>query len=58
MSRKIVSIAATPDNEEQPERLFALCDDGTVWVIATTAKNLVWRQLPDVPENKAPPVRS
>jgi hypothetical protein len=54
--RKIVQIAAIPETEDAPQRVFVLCDDGTAWYLQPNAKDLIWRQLPDVPEKETPPV--
>ena len=52
MSRKIVQITTNQDPGEVGE-LFALCDDGTVWVLSSPAHGRVteqWIQIPNVPQ--------
>jgi hypothetical protein len=58
MRRKIVQLAAahTPVTDDFPDgldRLFALCDDGSVWVWRPGYANVVedWLRLPDIPQD-------
>ncbi len=49
--RKIIQIAVTPDAEHDFDTCFALCDDGTVWMMRrptyTSAEfKREWLQLP------------
>ena len=51
MSRKIVQIATNQRPGEVGE-LFALCDDGTVWVLSSPRGSRTtdqWDQIPNVP---------
>jgi len=58
--RRIVQIAAIPvsmglDKEgftfiQEAERVFALCNDGSVWQIDHYKKN-EWKRLPSIPQD-------
>ena len=48
--RKIVQISAVPETENNNERLYALCDDGSVWVTYTPSGVSVWIRVGDVPQ--------
>jgi hypothetical protein len=50
--RKVVQIAAAPYGEATDfgPRLFALCDDGTVWSLGET-----WRRIQPIPQPPPPP---
>jgi len=54
----IVQICAIPETADCAERLFALCDDGTVWMMAGMhrisdggLKPDYWLRLPDIPSD-------
>ena len=54
MSKKIIQIATNQDPGAAAE-LFALCDDGTVWVLASPSSGRVpeqWHQIPSVPQGE------
>jgi hypothetical protein len=48
--RKIVQIAVASD-VDSVDRIMALCDDGTVWILGISFHNeRVWQRLPGVPK--------
>jgi hypothetical protein len=47
MSRKPIQIAVTPDHE-----LYALCDDGTIWVHGTSG----WDEVEAIPREPGEPM--
>ena len=51
--RQIIQIAASQAlfYGENTKRLYALCDDGTVWVTGRV-KGIVWEKLPEIPQDK------
>lgn len=51
--RVVVQIASSgfPAEGNGPDWVYALCDDGSVWLrVATTAPEDPWRRLPDMPQ--------
>jgi hypothetical protein len=49
--RRIVQIAPLYNSYPFPNRVYALCNDGTVWNIKQDpAKNDLWEQLPEIPQ--------
>ena len=48
VERKIVQIAPLADKEQAV--VFALCDDGSAWVLHGTV-NPIWAQLPPIPQD-------
>jgi hypothetical protein len=46
--RKIIQIAVVPEGH-LPETVFALCNDGTVWILRFAGP---WCQLPDLPQDQ------
>ena len=50
MNRKIIQIAIS-NQRESKDRIYALCDDGSVWVMELTGSNIyAWYPLPGLPE--------
>ena len=50
--RKIIQIVAIAVKLDDAPLLYALCDDGTLWIRDWTRKNeVVWQKHPDVPQN-------
>ena len=57
VGRKVIQIttgtytAYIEDEEDERQRhhLYALCEDGTVWVM----KRDTWQQMPDIPQDKS-----
>jgi hypothetical protein len=50
MNRKITQITVT-GNEEGEDTLYALCDDGSVWVLFIPIGGPgKWLRLPDMPQ--------
>jgi hypothetical protein len=57
--RKIIQIAATyasrddDDETPPPDRLFALCDDGSVWIHHWShgRGRELWERLADIPQD-------
>ena len=53
MTRKPIQIAAIPETDERAEKLFALCGDGTIWVLKAVFKlEPAWRRVPDIANEK------
>lgn len=50
MKRIINQIAVTPESEERYSELFALCNDGTVWVKCLRDNASSWLQVRPVPQ--------
>lgn len=48
-TRKIVQISSV--SRENCVRLFALCDDGTLW--ETSNCGMKWNEIPNVPDDKS-----
>lgn len=48
--RQVVQIAAAAG--QNVDVLYALCDDGSVWAIASLKTEVPWRRLPDIPQNQ------
>ena len=51
MTRKPIQIAAISATEESDEKLFALCDDGSMWVMIRTGV-FEWHQIEDIPQTE------
>lgn len=55
MPRKVIQIAATEAmGNVHSRRLFALCDDGSVWMYAATSGEKTpkdWARLLDIPQD-------
>jgi hypothetical protein len=48
MNRKIIQIS-TSNHREYKDFVYALCDDGSVWLIAVTGSGVgEWVRLPDI----------
>lgn len=59
-NRQVVQIEVevhTTHDDIEIERLYALCDDDTIWVmnIHNQTDEQPWRQLPYVPDTEQPP---
>ncbi len=54
---KIIQIAVLPDGENNYPGLYALRDDGTIWVMGVVASgnSTPWVQVATIPEPTAPP---
>ena len=56
MTRRPIQITAVPAFETADASMFicdaiyALCDDGTVWVMASPQVSAEWKELPAVPQ--------
>ena len=48
-TRKIIQIAVTPDTDSYDPVVFALCDDGTVWLRGPLGDD-EWRAQPPIPQ--------
>lgn len=46
--RKIVQITAVPGADNDESSIYALCSDGTLWVLAHSGQ---WHQLPPIPQD-------
>lgn len=42
--RKIIQIAISPESNQGPESIIALCDDGSLWMSETTS-TFHWREI-------------
>jgi hypothetical protein len=54
LKRRVIQISTLsplriPQNQNQTPRIYALCNDGTMWM---HAEDLGWRQLPDIPQDE------
>jgi len=49
--RKIIQIVATPETKQEIGALFALCDDGSVW-IRVFINQAKWKRIEDIPQDK------
>jgi hypothetical protein len=50
MNRKIIQIAIS-NQRETKDRIYALCDDGSVWVMELIGSKIyMWHPLPGLPE--------
>lgn len=51
MSRKIVQISSSgySDKGDRREALYALDDEGKVWIIDPYQSEMQWSELPDLP---------
>jgi len=38
-----------PQNHSQTPRIYALCNDGSMWMFA---EDLGWRRMPDIPQDE------
>ncbi len=47
--RRIIQINALSKNEYHLAKLYALCDDNTIWVHSPVEE---WKKLPDIPQDK------
>lgn len=58
MSRRIIQITAVPGERREPmllfSKLFALCDDGSLWCMymdpAQDHERWLWYPMPDIPQ--------
>lgn len=50
--RKVIQIACNPESQSHFPELFALCNDGSIWVECNGEK---WKQILDVPQPKKRP---
>ena len=48
-ARRFVQLAAVPAGPSNPERVYALCNDGTAWVLMRRTDGNAWKRLPPVP---------
>lgn len=59
MARKIIQIAFEPETRESPEdnsmyiasSLYALCDDGTIWLYSPRDEQWYQCALPEIPSD-------
>ena len=49
--RKIVQIAAVPETEKSDGGVYALTNDGVVWVLADDGQDR-WERIPDIPQDE------
>ncbi|GJM05038.1 MAG: hypothetical protein DHS20C09_10290 [marine bacterium B5-7] len=49
--RKIIQIAISPDNDNQQDFVYALCNDGTLWVINVSETQSEWVILSGIPQD-------
>lgn len=54
MERKIVQIAAAAGDLKAHQKMFALCDDGSVWAYSYSPgnENWNWKLIPPIPQTK------
>ncbi len=52
MARKIIQISTTSENEHSYEKVVALCDDGTLWSLATARYASEWERIEDIPQDE------
>lgn len=54
MSRKIIQIAIDPSWEHSGEgaKIYALCDDGTLWSLIDEMDKFNWERMKDIPQDK------
>jgi hypothetical protein len=50
--RKPVQIATTSVDHRETVALFALCDDGSMWVAEANKQNEKWIRLSDIPQGE------
>lgn len=48
--RTVEQIAASRLDDRLRASLFALCNDGTVWLLSTDSGALCWKRIIDVPQ--------
>lgn len=49
--RKVIQIAVTQDTEDQYGQLFALADDGSIWILDLDGKDTQWGRVPNLPQD-------
>lgn len=52
--RKIIQISAFAGTKHSFEKLYALCDDDTIWCIRTGCTHPEWHKMPPIPQDDAP----
>jgi hypothetical protein len=50
MAPKPIQIAVSPEYEGTYERLYVLCDDGSIWLLTEPGIQDIWRSLPGIPQ--------
>jgi hypothetical protein len=55
--RKPIQICATPETDDRSAVLYAICDDGSVWMMrgVDSTQLPMWEPLPHIPSDRYPP---
>lgn len=50
MGRKVIQMAAAANDISTSDSVYALCDDGTMWLGYWGKGGFQWSEIPDVPQ--------